>query len=63
MNIWDVNDGVLMIKNRLRYKRILFILDDVNQFNQLEKLAGKLRVCLVTIFFPYFLFLKTIFYF
>ena len=63
MNIWDVNDGVLMIKNRLRYKRILLILDDVNQFNQLEKLAGKLRVCLVTIFFTYFLFLKTIFYF
>ncbi|XP_023908119.1 disease resistance protein Roq1 [Quercus suber] len=43
MNIRDVNDGVLMIKNRLRHKRILLVLDDVNQFNQLEKLAGKLN--------------------
>nr|XP_023920434.1 TMV resistance protein N-like [Quercus suber] len=43
MNIPDVNDGVLMIKNRLRHKRILLVLDDVNQFNQLEKLAGKLN--------------------
>ncbi|XP_075647851.1 TMV resistance protein N-like [Castanea sativa] len=43
MNIQDVNDGVLMIKNRLRHKRILLVLDDVNQFNQLEKLAGKLN--------------------
>ncbi|XP_030970816.1 TMV resistance protein N-like [Quercus lobata] len=43
MNIWDVDDGVLMIKNRLRHKRILLVLDDVNQFNQLEKLAGKLN--------------------
>ena len=42
MNIRDVDDGVLMIKNRLRHKRILLVLDDVDQFNQLEKLAGKL---------------------
>ncbi|XP_030970817.1 TMV resistance protein N-like [Quercus lobata] len=43
MNIRDVDDGVLMIKNRLRHKKILLVLDDVNQFNQLEKLAGKLN--------------------
>ena len=43
MNIQDVNDGVLMIKNRLRHKRILLVLDNVNQFNQLEKLVGNLN--------------------
>ncbi|XP_075648912.1 TMV resistance protein N-like [Castanea sativa] len=41
MNIRDVDDGVLKIKNRLKNKRILLVLDDVNQFNQLEKLVGK----------------------
>ena len=40
VNIRDVDDGVLMIKNRLCHKRILLVLDDVNQFNQLQKLAG-----------------------
>ena len=39
INIRDVDDGVLMIKNRLYHKRILLVLDVVNQFNQLEKLA------------------------
>ncbi|KAM3691108.1 hypothetical protein ACJW31_09G170600 [Castanea mollissima] len=37
----DVDDGVLLIKNRLRHKRILLVLDDVNQLDQLNKLAGK----------------------
>ena len=41
MNIRDVDDGVHMIKNRLCHKRILLVLDDVNQFKQLEKLAGE----------------------
>jgi hypothetical protein len=41
INIRDVDDGVLMIKNRFNHKRILLVLDDVNQFNQLEKLAGE----------------------
>ncbi|KAL4594485.1 hypothetical protein ACB092_12G024000 [Castanea dentata] len=41
INIRDVDDGVLMIKNRLYHKRILLVLDDVNQFDQLEKLAGE----------------------
>ena len=32
VNIRDVDDGVHMIKNRLCHKRVLLILDDVNQF-------------------------------
>ena len=32
VNIRDVDDGVLMIKNRLCYKKILLVLDNVNQF-------------------------------
>ena len=40
MNIRDDDHGALMIKNRLCHKRILLVLDDVNEFNQLEKLAG-----------------------
>ena len=32
-----------MIKNRLCHKRILLVLDGVNQFNQLENLAGELN--------------------
>ena len=41
VNIRDDDDGVLMIMNRLCHKRILLVLDDVNDFNQLEKLAGE----------------------
>jgi hypothetical protein len=41
MSIQDVDDGVFVIKNRLRHKRILLILDDVNQLDQLKKLVGK----------------------
>lgn len=41
MNIQDVDEGVFVIKNRLRHKRVLVILDDVNQLNQLKKLVGK----------------------
>ena len=41
MMIQDVDDGVLLIKNRLRHKRILLVLDDVNQLDQLSKLVGK----------------------
>ena len=41
MNIQNVDDGVFMIKNRLRHKRILLVLDDVNQLDQLKKLVGK----------------------
>ncbi|GMY08048.1 TMV resistance protein N-like, partial [Fagus crenata] len=42
VNIHDVDiNGVLMIKNRLRHKKILLVLDDVNDLKQLEKLAGE----------------------
>uniref|UniRef100_A0A2N9IVU2 Uncharacterized protein n=1 Tax=Fagus sylvatica TaxID=28930 RepID=A0A2N9IVU2_FAGSY len=41
MSIHDVDEGVFVIKNRLRYKRILLVLDDVNQLDQLKRLAWK----------------------
>ena len=34
-------DGVRMIENRLPNKKILLVLDDVNELDQLEKLAGE----------------------
>ena len=40
MNIQDVDKGVLLIKHIMCNKRILLVLDDVNQLNQLQKLAG-----------------------
>ena len=39
INIQNVDDGVFVIKNRLRHKRILLVLDDVNQLDQLKKLS------------------------
>jgi hypothetical protein len=41
MSIHDVDEAVFVIKNRLRYKRILLVLDDVNQLDQLKRLAWK----------------------
>ena len=41
LNVQDVYDGVLMIKNRLHNKKILLVLDDVNELDQLAKLAGE----------------------
>ncbi|XP_075648783.1 TMV resistance protein N-like [Castanea sativa] len=41
LNLQNVYDGVLMIKNRLRNKKILLVLDDVTKSDQLEKLAGE----------------------
>ena len=41
IDIRDVYEGALMIKNRLHRKKVLLVLDDVNQPNQLEKLAGE----------------------
>ena len=35
-SIQDVDEGVFVIKNRLRHKRILLVLDDVNQLDQLK---------------------------
>ncbi|XP_050261973.1 disease resistance protein RUN1-like [Quercus robur] len=40
LNLQDVDDGVQMIKNRLHNKKILLVLDDVNELDQLKKLAG-----------------------
>ena len=41
IDIWDVDDGVNQIKNRLCHKKVLLVLDDVNQLNQLDKMAGE----------------------
>ena len=41
LNIKNICVGEHMIKNRLRGKRIFLVLDDVNDLNQLQKLAGK----------------------
>jgi len=41
MSIQDVDEGVYVIKNRLCHKRILLVLDDVNQLDQLKILVGK----------------------
>ncbi|KAK4591192.1 hypothetical protein RGQ29_021405 [Quercus rubra] len=40
-SIQDVDEGVFVIKNRLRHKRILLVLDDVSQLDQLKMLVGK----------------------
>ncbi|XP_050253764.1 disease resistance protein RUN1-like [Quercus robur] len=40
MDIEDADWGVCIIKKRLHCKKILLILDDVNDLKQLEKLAG-----------------------
>jgi hypothetical protein len=40
IKIWDDYHGVNMIKNRLRHKKVLVVLDDVDELDQLEKLAG-----------------------
>nr|XP_023920217.1 TMV resistance protein N-like [Quercus suber] len=39
--VHDVDSGVLTIKNRLCHKKILLVLDDVNELDQLKKLAGE----------------------
>ena len=41
INIWNIYDGVDMIKNRLRHKKVLLVLDDVNELDQLKGLAGE----------------------
>ncbi|XP_050376195.1 TMV resistance protein N-like isoform X2 [Argentina anserina] len=38
--ITDADRGIQVIKERLSGKRVLLVLDDVNELNQLEKLAG-----------------------
>ena len=41
ISIQDVDEGLFMIKNRLCHKRIVLVLDDVNQLDQLKRLVGK----------------------
>ena len=41
VNIQDVDNGVPVIKNRLHHKRILLVLDDVTELDQLNKLVGE----------------------
>ncbi len=40
IDIWNVYVGVEMIKNRLCHKKVLLVLDDVNELEQLKCLAG-----------------------
>ncbi|KAL6179728.1 hypothetical protein ACLB2K_046400 [Fragaria x ananassa] len=42
MKMTDVDRGVEEIKGRLGSKRVVIVLDDVNELNQLDKLAGGL---------------------
>ena len=41
IKIWNVSDGISVIANRLRNKKVLIVLDDVDGEEQLEALAGK----------------------
>ena len=41
LKVHNDHNGVLMIKSRLRNKKILLVLDDVTELNQLKKLAGE----------------------
>jgi hypothetical protein len=40
INIWNFREGINVIGNRLRYKKVLIVLDDVDGEEQLEALAG-----------------------
>ncbi|KAM5570050.1 TMV resistance protein N [Rosa sericea] len=40
LKLTNVDQGISVIKKRLSQKKVLLVLDDVNQSNQLEKLAG-----------------------
>ena len=41
MSMQDIDIGVLMLKNKLRHKKILLVLDDVSELHQLKKLIGE----------------------
>nr|XP_023903114.1 TMV resistance protein N-like [Quercus suber] len=41
IDIWNVYEGVNIIKNMLRQKKVLLVLDDVDQLDQLEYLVGE----------------------
>jgi len=40
MKIQDIDGGILIIKNRLCNRSIFLVLDDINQLDQLNNLAG-----------------------
>ncbi|GMY18067.1 TMV resistance protein N-like [Fagus crenata] len=40
INIWNFREGINVIGNRLRYKKVLIVLDDVDGEEQLEALVG-----------------------
>ncbi|XP_031283976.1 TMV resistance protein N-like [Pistacia vera] len=41
INVYNDFDGIRMIRSRLGCKKVLIVIDDVNNLEQLEKLAGK----------------------
>ena len=41
INIWNVSVGISVIESRLPIKKVLIVLDDVDEIQQLEALAGK----------------------
>ena len=41
INIWNVSLGIGVIQSRLRNKKFLIVLDDVDEKEQLEALVGK----------------------
>ena len=41
INIWNVSMGIGVIQSRLRNKKFLIVLDDVDEKEQLEALVGK----------------------
>ena len=43
LKVKDTYDGVHVIKNRFRHKKILLVLDDVHELDQLNKLAARKR--------------------
>ncbi|PRQ23473.1 putative TIR domain, P-loop containing nucleoside triphosphate hydrolase [Rosa chinensis] len=40
LKVTNADQGITLLSERLRYKRILLVLDDVDQLDQLERLAG-----------------------
>ncbi|XP_024164105.2 TMV resistance protein N-like, partial [Rosa chinensis] len=41
MKIYNIHEGITLLRERLRNKRILLIVDDVDNLDQLKKLAGR----------------------